>query len=298
LEEALKRKEIESRYEQEQQAITLKFEQEKEIDRINQEKKDAIAAAELSRTRNIRNMSIIGGLLALVLFAVAIWSYLQKKKDNKRIAEEKQKSDNLLLNILPYEVAEELKANGETAARLHEEVTVLFTDFVNFTANAEKIGVQALLNELNICFTAFDKIIEQYGLEKIKTIGDAYLAVSGLPTSNPQHAANAVNAALAIANFIEKRKASSPTALDIRIGINSGNVIAGIVGVKKFAYDIWGDTVNTAARMEQNSEVGKINISDSTYQLVKEQFDCMYRGKISTKGKGEMEMYFVNSINS
>lgn len=294
-EEELKRRDIESRYEQEQQAITLKFEQEKEIARINQEKKDAVAAAELSRTRNIRNMSIIGGLLALVLFAVAIWSYLQKKKDNKRIAIEKQKSDDLLLNILPYEVAEELKANGQTAARLHEEVTVLFTDFVNFTANAEKIGVQALLNELNICFTAFDKIIEQYGLEKIKTIGDAYLAVSGLPSSNPQHAANAVNAALDIAGFIEKRKAVSPTALDIRIGINSGNVIAGIVGVKKFAYDIWGDTVNTAARMEQNSEVGKVNISDTTYQLVKEQFHFTSRGKISTKGKGEMEMYFVHS---
>ncbi len=295
LEEELKRKDIENRYEQEQQTITLKFQQEKEIARINQEKKDAVATAELSRTRNIRNMSIIGGLLALVLFAVAIWSYLQKKKDNKRIAIEKQKSDDLLLNILPYEVAEELKANGETAARLHEEVTVLFTDFVNFTANAEKIGVQALLNELNICFTAFDKIIEQYGLEKIKTIGDAYLAVSGLPSSNPQHAANAVNAALDIAAFIEKRKTVSPTALDIRIGINSGNVIAGIVGVKKFAYDIWGDTVNTAARMEQSSEVGKVNISDTTYQLVKEQFHFTSRGKISTKGKGEMEMYFVHS---
>jgi len=298
LEEELKRREIEANYQQEQQAITLKFEQEKEIARINQEKKDAVAVAELRRTKNIRNMSIIGGLLALVLLSVAIWSYLQKKKDNKIIAQEKQKSDDLLLNILPQEVADELKLNGHTKAKLHEAVTVLFTDFVNFTFNSEKVGVQALMDELNVCFTAFDKIMEQYGLEKIKTIGDAYLAVSGLPTSNPQHAQNAVKAALAIVDFIEQRRKVNPNALAIRVGINSGNVIAGIVGVKKFAYDIWGDAVNTASRMEQSSEVGKVNISQTTYELINTEFDCTYRGKINTKGKGDMDMYFVNSVNS
>mgnify|MGYP000968889247 CR=1 FL=1 len=298
LEEELKRRDIEANYQQEQQAITLKFEQEKEIARINQEKKDAVAAAELRRTKNIRNMSIIGGLLALVLLSLAIWSYLRKKKDNKIIAQEKQKSDELLLNILPQEVADELKLNGHTKARMHDAVTILFTDFVNFTSNSEKIGVQALMDELNTCFTAFDKIMEQYGLEKIKTIGDAYLAVSGLPSSNEQHAQNAVKAALAIAAFVEQRRTVNPNALAIRIGINSGNVIAGIVGVKKFAYDIWGDAVNTASRMEQSSEVGKVNISHSTYELINTEFNCTYRGKINTKGKGDMDMYFVHSVNS
>jgi len=138
--------------------------------------------------------------------------------------------------------------------------------------------------------------MEKYNLEKIKTIGDAYLAVSGLPVSNDQHAKNAVNASLEILSYIQQRKKENPNALNIRIGIHSGPVIAGIVGVKKFAYDIWGDTVNTAARMEQNSSSGRVNVSEATYQLIKEDFTFEHRGKIETKGKGKMEMYFVNQI--
>lgn len=293
LEEELKRKEIELKFEKEQEAITLKFEKEKAIAEAEQEKREAIAKAELSRSKNIRNMSLLGGGLATILLGLAYWSYLQKQKDNKIIALEKQKSDDLLLNILPQEVAEELKANGETTAKHHDEVSVLFTDFVNFTATSEKVGVQELLNELNVYFTAFDRIMEKYGLEKIKTIGDAYLAVSGLPVNNPKHAQNAIKAAQEIITLINSRKKSNPDALDIRIGIHSGSVIAGIVGVKKFAYDIWGDTVNTAARMEQNSEKGKINVSETTYILAKNDFNFTHRGKINTKGKGEMDMYFV-----
>lgn len=213
----------------------------------------------------------------------------------KEINAEKKKSDDLLLNILPHEVAEELKQKGKTDARHYELVSVLFTDFVNFTMNSEKIGVQEVLDELNVCFTEFDSIMEKYGLEKIKTIGDAYLAVSGLPVSNEQHAKNAVNAGLEILSYIQERKKINPNALDIRIGIHSGPVIAGIVGVKKFAYDIWGDTVNTAARMEQNSALGKLNVSEATYNLIKDDFTFEYRGKIETKGKGALEMYFVNS---
>lgn len=293
-EEELKRKEIEIKYAEEQKAIALKFEQEKEIARIEQEKKDAIGAAELRSARNVRNLSAIGVGLACLLLGIATWSYLQKKKDNKRIASEKRKSDELLLNILPHEVAEELKEKGSTSAQLHEEVSVLFTDFVNFTANSEKIGVQELLNELNDYFTVFDQIMEQRGLEKIKTIGDAYLAVSGLPASDPQHAQNAILAAKDILKFVTERKANNKNGLDIRIGVHSGPVIAGIVGVKKFAYDIWGDTVNTAARMEQSSAPGKINVSASTFTLAKNDFSFESRGLVPTKGKGEMEMYFLN----
>lgn len=221
---------------------------------------------------------------------------LLEEQVNERTFElqkEKQKTENLLLNILPQEVAEELKENGSSEAKYYDEVTVLFTDFVNFTQSSEKMGAEKMLVELNECFTAFDMIMEKHGLEKIKTIGDAYLAVCGLPLKNECHAYQTVLVALDIIDFIEERKKTHPEALDIRIGINSGSLIAGIVGVKKFAYDIWGDTVNTAARMEQNSEKGKINISESTYQLVKDRIHCEYRGKIHTKGKGDMDMYFA-----
>lgn len=293
-EEELKRKEIEIKYAEEQKAIALRFEQEKQIAQIEQEKKDAIAGAELQSARNIRNLSALGVGLATLLLIITGWSYVQKRKDNKRIAQEKRKSDELLLNILPQEVAEELKEKGTTSAQLHDEVSVLFTDFVNFTANAEKTGVQELIEELNECFTAFDQIMERHGLEKIKTIGDAYLAVSGLPAAHPQHARNAVLAAKDILDFVATRRARKSTALDIRIGINSGPVVAGIVGVRKFAFDIWGDTVNTAARMEQNSQPGRINISAATYELIKNEFNCETRGSVETKGKGAIEMYFVN----
>ena len=294
LEEDLKRKEIQIKYEEKQKAATLKFLKEKEIAKINQEKKDAVAKAELETSKSEKNLWAIGAGLSLLLLGFAGYSYNQKRKDNKKIAEEKQKSEDLLLNILPHEVAEELKEKGKTSAKHYDEVSVLFTDFVNFTQNSERLGVQEVLNELNICFTEFDKIMEKYNLEKIKTIGDAYLAVSGLPASNEKHAENAVNAGLEILDFIQKRRNSNPNALDIRIGIHSGPVIAGIVGVKKFAYDIWGDTVNTAARMEQNSQKGKLNISGSTYNLVKDSFIFEQRGKVEVKGKGALEMYFVS----
>lgn len=296
LEENAKRNEIELSYAYQKKEAEQKYMQEKKLANINQEKKDAVAKADLESSKTQKNMWAVGAGLSLLLLGFAGFSYNQKRKDNKKIAEEKQKSDDLLLNILPYEVAEELKEKGKTNAKHYDEVSVLFTDFVNFTANSERIGVQEVLNELNICFTEFDRIMEKYNLEKIKTIGDAYLAVSGLPVSNDQHAKNAVNASLEILSYIQHRKQENPNALDIRIGIHSGPVIAGIVGVKKFAYDIWGDTVNTAARMEQNSSLGKLNVSEATYQIIKDDFSFEYRGKIETKGKGAMEMYFVNQI--
>jgi class 3 adenylate cyclase len=237
--------------------------------------------------------------LALILFWIAI--VFENAKDgalNKlnytlnELKREKQRSDELLLNILPQEVAEELKEKGKAEAHYFDHVTVLFTDFANFTQASEMLQPRQLVQELHECFTAFDNIIERNGLEKIKTVGDAYLAVCGLPAPDPLHAQKTVKAALEIRNFIAERK-NSAKVFEIRIGIHTGSVVAGIVGVKKFAYDIWGDTVNTAARMEQSCEPGKINISETTHELVKDDFTCIYRGAIEAKNKGYMDMYFV-----
>ncbi|MCF8450607.1 MAG: tetratricopeptide repeat protein [Taibaiella sp.] len=211
------------------------------------------------------------------------------------IIRERKKSERLLLNILPGEVAKELKTTGSTTAKHYDNVTVLFTDFVNFTQAAEQMDAQGLIDELHICFKMFDEITDKYNIEKIKTIGDAYLAVAGLPTADPRHAENIVKAAKEITMFMEDRlgKMGAERTFQVRVGVHSGSVVAGIVGVKKFAYDIWGDTVNTAARMEQNCEAGKINISETTYELVKNKFSCEYRGEVEAKGKGVMKMYFV-----
>jgi len=218
-------------------------------------------------------------------------------EQNIVIQNEKDKSDKLLLNILPVEIAEELKETGAIEAHQFEKVTVLFTDFVNFTGISELLTPQQLVAEIHHCFKNFDEIIERNGLEKIKTIGDAYLAVSGLPKSNTHYPKNAVKAAIEIIEFIESYKKEKQfldnAGWGVRIGINSGPVIAGIVGVKKFAYDIWGDTVNTAARMEQCSEPGKINVSINTFELVKNDFTFNHRGKIEAKNKGMIDMYFV-----
>ncbi len=222
---------------------------------------------------------------------------VSEKKEVEKQKEEAEKqylrSEELLLNILPEEIAEELKLKGEVMAKQFHAVTVMFTDFVNFTGISQTLSPQSLVSEVHICYTEFDAIMERNGLEKIKTIGDAYLAVSGIPNSNEDHAANAVRAAIEIIAFIAKRK-NEGGLFDIRIGLNSGPIVAGIVGVKKFAYDIWGDTVNTAARMEQNSLPGKVNISGATYELVKNEFTFINRGKIQAKNKGEINMYFVS----
>ncbi|HNF72689.1 MAG TPA: adenylate/guanylate cyclase domain-containing protein, partial [Chitinophagaceae bacterium] len=198
--------------------------------------------------------------------------------------------DKLLLNILPVEVAEELKETGSAVARQFDEVTVLFTDFVNFTSISQKMNPQQLVAEINVCFTAFDAISDEFHLEKIKTIGDAYLAAAGVPNKDTEHAIHAVQAAIAMVLWLKQNKPE----FNIRVGLNSGPVVAGIVGKRKFAYDIWGDTVNTAARMEQQSESGQINLSGSTHELIQHQFPCIYRGKIQAKNKGEIDMYFID----
>ena len=215
------------------------------------------------------------------------------------IVKERRKSEKLVLNILPAEVAAELKEKGYSAARHFNDVTVMFTDFVSFTTASERLGPQELVDELHACFKVFDDIMLSNHVEKIKTIGDAYLAVSGLPAADPDHAKNVVNAANEIAAFMRDRYAKmGDRTFQVRLGIHSGNVVAGIVGTRKFAYDIWGDTVNIAARMEQNSEPGRINISETTYHLVKDKFDCEYRGEIEAKNKGHLKMYFAGAAKA
>ena len=207
------------------------------------------------------------------------------------------RTEELLLNILPREMAEELKESGTTTAKTFESVTVLFTDFENFTLISEKMNAQDLVNEIHYCYSAFDTIITKHGLEKIKTIGDSYMCAAGLPVKKSTHAVDAVAAALEICAFIQqekqKRLVSGLPFFEIRIGLNSGPVVAGIVGLKKFAYDIWGDTVNLASRLESSGQTGKVNISGSTFALVKDQYNCVYRGKIQAKSVGELDMYFV-----
>ncbi len=216
------------------------------------------------------------------------------EKQKAEVENEKKRSEALLLNILPEEIANELRSTGTTKAKQYDNVTVLFTDFVNFTQAAEQMSPQQLINELHECFSKFDEITGRYNIEKIKTIGDAYLAVAGLPTADSRHAENMVHAAIEINEYMRGRKEKLGNAtFGIRLGLHSGSVTAGVVGVKKFAYDIWGDTVNTAARMEQSSEAGKINISQVTYDLVKDKFTCSYRGEQDAKGKGLLKMYYV-----
>ena len=256
---------------------------------------DSLKAAATKRVADIkaqheRNYKYIGvGVIVLLLGFTFLLT-----RNNKLLGKEKKRSDDLLLNILPEEVASQLKDTGAAAARQFDDVTVLFTDFVNFTSAGERMSPQALIEELNTCFKAFDEITGKHNVEKIKTIGDAYLAVAGLPNADPKHAENVVRAAIDINAFMQNRLAKlGDRTFDIRIGIHSGSVVAGIVGLKKFAYDIWGDTVNTAARMEQNCEAGRINISQTTYELVKDKFTCEYRGEIDAKGKGQLKMYYV-----
>ncbi len=206
----------------------------------------------------------------------------------------------ILLDILPAEIAAELKEKGRADARDFDEVSILFTDFKGFTEASAKLSAQELVAEINTCFEAFDGIMAKYGVEKIKTIGDAYMAAGGLPVPKDDSVKNTVLAALEMQDFISKRKAENEArgkpAFEMRVGIHTVPVVAGIVGVKKFQYDIWGDTVNTASRIESSGEVGKVNISQSTYGWLNNDLDFTFesRGKIEAKGKGEIEMWFVS----
>ena len=222
---------------------------------------------------------------------------IEIEKQKILLEESKKKSDSLLLNILPDEIAEELKRFGKSYARKHVEVSVLFADIKGFTTIAEILSPEKLVTQLDEAFCAFDNIVEKYNMEKIKTIGDAYMCASGLPQMDPDNAVKAVRTALDMQEFIKgfalSCKIQNLPTFEIRIGIHTGPVIAGVVGIRKFAYDIWGDTVNLASQMEGLGVAGKVNISGDTYALVKDHFSCTHRGKIPAKSRGEIDMYFV-----
>jgi adenylate cyclase len=233
------------------------------------------------------------GLVSLMLIVALVTLVLFNTRKAKRL------SDHLLHNILPVHTANELKQHGHAKAKRYDNVTVLFTDFKEFAKLAEKLSPEETVSLIHHYFTAFDRIVKQHGLEKIKTIGDAYMAAAGVPVEDPNHALHAVKAALAIRDFVKKemvtRVANNQPFFYIRIGVHSGPVVAGIVGESKFAYDIWGDTVNLAARMESSGEPGKVNVSGATYSLIKDRFACRQRGAVEVKHGGLVEMYFLES---
>lgn len=274
------RQQMSYEYAKKSAADSLQFVREKEVDQLK-----------LERQRDYT----IGGFTGLGIVAVLlVFVYRQRNS----ISREKKRSDNLLLNILPAETAEELKETGTARTKKYEQVTVMFTDFKNFTQTAEQLSAEELVGLINTCYGEFDRIVSRHNVEKIKTIGDSYMCVGGLPVKNDTHATDAVKAAQEMISFIRglnaERKKQGLPFFDIRIGLHTGPVVAGIVGIKKFAYDIWGDTVNIASRMESSGEPGRINISETTYALVKETVSCSPRGKIQAKNKGEIEMYFVS----
>jgi class 3 adenylate cyclase len=221
-------------------------------------------------------------------------------KRTAELASEKERSDELLRNILPASTAEELKRKGTADARRYEHCTVLFSDFKGFTTFSSRMDSDTLVAELDHYFRLFDTLCGIHGLEKIKTIGDAYMCAAGLPEPSPTHALDAVLMALGMLDAVERsnaeRRAKGLQEWPVRIGLHSGPVVAGVVGEKKFAYDIWGDTVNLASRMESNGEAGHVNISGPVYAQVMDLVVVRPRGPIKVKGKGEVQMYFVERL--
>jgi len=225
--------------------------------------------------------------------------FLQMRKveeQDRELRRQEELAEGLLLNTLPAEVADELKSNGKVEPRYYDDVTVLFTDFKCFTLSTEGLPAEELVARLNDYFSAFDMVTKKYGIEKLKTIGDSYMCVAGLPTHSESHAVDCVLAAFEILDEVSQRQLARQSNWSIRIGLHSGPVISGVVGTRKFAFDIWGASVNLASRMESTGEEGRVNISATTYEKVKDFFCCEYRGKISTKERREYDMYFVNGV--
>jgi len=256
-----------------------------------------LQTASIKRQKLAKNAFLVGLVLAFIIALLIYRSYRIKAKTHKILDQQKNEIEHLLLNILPEEVAQELKVTGHATPRHYESVSVMFTDFKGFTTIADQMDPNELVKELDDCFIAFDAIIEKYQLEKIKTIGDAYMCAGGIPTPDEQHVLKIVKAGLDIQQYIavynQNRIEKGQEPWKIRIGIHVGPVVAGVVGKKKYAYDIWGGTVNIASRMESNGEPGKVNISSATYEIIKDYYECTYRGKISAKNIGEIDMYFI-----
>lgn len=268
-----------------------------EIDLLTKDKK--LQDLEMKRQKLVKNATLAGLIFILIIAFITFRNYLAKVKVNKILDKQKDEIESLLLNILPKKIAKELRLNGTATPRKYKSVSVLFTDFKDFTKISEQLTPRELITELNDYFVAFDNIVEKHNLEKIKTIGDAYMCAGGLPVKNKTHPIDTVKAALEMQDFMDQknkqRAANGEAPWGLRVGIHSGPIMAGVVGRKKYAYDIWGSTVNIASRMESNGEVGKVNISAATYELVKDKFDCHYRGKISAKNVGEIDMHFIEN---
>jgi adenylate cyclase len=283
-----------------QQQFQYEFDKKEAVLKAEQARKDALAQEVITLHQLERNASIIGGILLLVFLGLLYHRFRYVSRTKQIIQRERDRSDQLLLNILPAETAEELKQFGEAQAHQYEVVTVLFADIKNFTKLAESLSPREVVSTLHEYFQGFDQIVGAYGLEKIKTIGDAYLCAGGLSDTAPVHPVQVVRAAMEMQKMAQRlmvqRSREGLPFFELRMGIHTGPVVAGVVGIKKFAYDIWGDTVNTAARMEQSGVPGRINISGATYELVKEFFVCSFRGRIEAKNKGELEMYFVERV--
>ena len=279
-------------------SLQFNFDIQKKQSQIDLLKKDQVLQElDLNRQKFAKNALMIGLALLSLIVIIIYRNYRDKIKTNKILDSQNAQIQSLLLNILPAQVAQELQKNGNATPRYYERASVLFTDFKGFTRLAETLSPQEVVSELNGYFMAFDDIIEKYDLEKIKTIGDSYMCAGGIPTENESHLLNIVKAGLEMQEYIlmrnEKRIEANMPEWNIRIGINTGPIVAGVVGKKKYAYDIWGSTVNVASRMESNGEPGRVNISAATYELIKDKYACTYRGKIFAKNIGEIDMYFV-----
>jgi class 3 adenylate cyclase len=268
-----------------------------EIDLLTKDKQ--LQEISLQKQRFAKNAFLVGLLLILIITFIIFRNYLAKVKINKILDHQKEEIEKLLLNILPKKIAKELQEQGTAKSRDYESVTVLFTDFKDFTQLSANLTPVELVTELNDYFTAFDDIVEKYNLEKIKTIGDSYMCAGGLPAKNNTHPFDIVRAAIEMQKYAHERnklrESEAKTKWELRAGIHTGPVMAGVVGKKKYAYDIWGSTVNVASRMETAGEPGKVNISEDTFKLVKDKFKCHHRGKVSAKNVGEIDMYFVES---
>ena len=272
----------------------IRYETEKKENEIKLLKqKEITQALELRKQTIIRNLMIAVSLLIWALAVVIYFSLQRKKKDNLIITEAREQSEKLLLNILPESIAHDLKERGKTDPKVFSDVTACFVDIVNFTQKSTMLEPSVLIDELNTIFTAFDNIIQKHACERIKTIGDSYMAVSGLPVPDPRHAIRIVDCCIDMIKYLQKRNTDSQLSWEIRIGINSGEVIAGVVGIKKYIYDVFGDTINTASRMESHSAPMRINVSASTYELVKDTFRTEFRGEIEVRGKGKLPMYYI-----
>ena len=280
--------------------LEANFEKERQLERVEDAKKNAELNAQLDKQKMIKNFVLLGIFMFAIIAGLAVFAFLQKRKDSSLIANEKKRTDALLLNILPEEVVTELK---KSEYKVSSQATVLFADIKGVPGKSDdQSPASRVQTELEYYYQEFDKITARHKIEKIKTVGDAYLCVSGSGESDEENAINVVGAALQIRQFVQQaqqqRMAKGELYFEVSMGINSGPVVAGIIGIRKFSYDVWGDTVNIAARMEQHGEEGKINISGGTYKLVKDRFTCIYRGEVESKKKQKIEMYFVEGTLS